>query len=117
MFIKDQIEKYINLAKVHQSVDYADKKSVKQSNKAMDNMIELAKEINNFENGIDEFSKLLDFDEFDLKYYAAFHILEYMNAIDSIKTRCLGLIKDRAIKENNLGYKYWLSDWEKANNK
>jgi hypothetical protein len=113
MNLHDYINKYISLVQIHQSVDFSSKKSVKQGNKAMDQMIDIAKVLNNIEGGLNEFLKILDMDKLELKYYASFHIVEHMNPNESIKERCLILIRSKAEKEDILGYKYWLKSWDK----
>lgn len=113
MAINEYITRYILLSKIHlNNINNDDEKSVKLGNKAIDEMDEIAKILNETKGGIEAFATLLDSEEKEVKYYAAMQILNDMNPDVHIQEKCLSLVREKIEKENSFAYKLWLKDWE-----
>lgn len=95
------------------SVDLADKKSVKAGNKAMMEMIKIVKLLSNREDGMDEFSKLLSIEDSYIRCYSAIHIIEHIYPNKELRERCLSIIRYVVEKDDHIGYRYWLKEWDK----
>lgn len=116
MTINERIERYKNLAAICADMDYADKKSVKAKNKAVDEMYEIVSSLTKDfgENGIREFEKLLNINENKTNVWASVHLLEKLTPSDDTKSQSLKIIYDISLGNSveALGFRYWLKDWE-----
>ncbi len=111
----DYLEEYRRLAKIHLTVDFADIKSVRKGNRAIVAMSSIAKEVSaEFADGLDTFALLLEDSETEIRYYAAFDLLHFLKPSLNVETKALNLIKERAKRENHIGYQIWLKNWEKG---
>ena len=110
------IDTYLECAKTHYHIDYADKISVKRGNKAVTTMIGIAKLINEkYPERIEDFSSLLNTTTNRIDIWAAHHILEHMNYSNSMEKRALAVIKKYSKENtaNGLGNRMWLDEWKK----
>lgn len=89
------VEDYKKCVKVHFNIDYEDKKSISRGNKAVSDMIQIAKEINNkFPEKISDFCKLLQVRENKTDIWVAHHILEHMSYTKEIEKKAIKLSKN-----------------------
>lgn len=110
------IDTYLECAKIHFDIDYADKGSVKRGNKAVTTMIGIAKIINEkYSERIEDFSTLLNNTSNRVDIWVAHHILEHMNYSNSLEKRALAVIKKYSKQNtvNGLGNRMWLDEWKK----
>lgn len=110
------INTYLECAKIHNDIDYADKSSVKRGNKAVTTMIVIAKIINEkYSERIEDFSTLLNNSSNRVDIWVAHHILEHMNYSNSLEKRALAVIKKYSKENtaNGLGNRMWLDEWKK----
>ena len=78
--LKELLNRYVELARIHASTDYGDSCSVKQANNAVDEMISISRDISLLgEIGLEAFATLLDVSTNKVHLWAAHHILEHMN--------------------------------------
>ena len=110
------IDKYLECAKIHYDIDYADKSSVKRGNKAVTTMIGIAKIINEkYPERIEDLSTLLNTTSNRVDIWVAHHILEHMNYSNILEKRALAVIKKYSKENtaNGLGNRMWLDEWKK----
>lgn len=112
MNLIELIEDYKKMVQICNSIDYSDKKSVKNNNKAVKRMYQIVNIIKEEfgENGIYEFGKLLDNHDDRTKLWASVQMLEKM-AVDSItEQKALTIIKKEALQ--SIGMEYWLKSYQ-----
>lgn len=111
------IQEYLELTKVCAMTDYAEKKSIKQHNKSVDRMYEIAEKIGYEQTTetIEDFAKLLDISSNRTNVWAAVHILERIPAEKAVEEKALNIIKQVAAGDSaeSLGFKIWLRDYKK----
>ena len=111
------ILEYLELAKVFSLTDYADKKSVKQHNKSVDRMYEIAEKIGyeQTEETVEDFAKLLDVTTDKTNVWAAVHILERIPAAKPVEEKALSIIKHVAdgVSAESFGFKICLDNYKK----
>ena len=113
--LKELLNRYVELARIHASIDYGDLRSVKQANNAVAEMISISRNVSLMgELGLEAFATLLDVSTNKVNLWAAHHILEHMNFSKSLEQRTLGIIRENAKGEgpDALGERWWLKDWE-----
>jgi hypothetical protein len=94
------IEQYRNRATVHAATDIADHASVHRGNRAAGSMRETAARIGAMgQDAMERFGLLLDEPQDDVRYWAAFHILEVMPAPPALVDRAFALLEERAREE------------------
>lgn len=109
-------DEYIECAKITQDIDYADKKSVKISNKAVDRMIQISKYISTrYSLRIRDFAALLDINNYMIDIWVAHHILENMNYLPELESKALDVIAKYSKQDfiEGLGNRMWLEQWKK----
>lgn len=120
MEIDKLIAEYKEQAAICAKTDYADKKSVRQNNKAVDRMYAIVTTIDrNFgPDGIVKFQELLDVKENNIDLWSATHLLEHLKVETSIEKKALTIIETVAKGKGveALGYQYWLKDWYEKRN-
>ncbi len=114
--LSELINEYKEQAVICSAIDYDNKDSVKVNNNAVKRMYEIIDTIvSQFgDNGVKEFSTLLDITDHGINIWAAPHLLEKMKTDVSTETKALAIIKDAAKQDNvhALGFQYWLKEWE-----
>ena len=113
--LKDLLDRYKELARVHAGIDYGDSRSVNQGNNAVDEMISISRDVSLMgEIGLEAFATLLDISTNQVNLWAAHHILEHMNFTKALEQRALGIIRENSKVEslNADGERWWLKDWE-----
>ena len=119
MTLDKLIDEYKTLPKICASTNYADKKSVKENNKAVERMYQIVSLINDFGlEGTQIFKKLLNISDYDTNVWAATHLLEKLSFDKPTATLALQIIETVASGDDirATGYKMWLKDY-KLNNK
>lgn len=110
------IEEYKRLVRICFEIDYSNKKSVKENNKAVDRMYQIVILIKeNGQQGITEFQKLLDISEFNTKTWAAIHTLEKLPIDKKTEAKALKIVKDysKGDSVDAIGTQYWLNEWQR----
>jgi hypothetical protein len=118
--MKELLNRYEELARIHANSDYGDSRSVKKANDAVDEMISISRDVGLMgEGGLEAFSALLDVSTNKVHLWAAHHILEHMNISKSLERRALGIIRENAKGDSAdaLGERWWLKDWEEKHKK
>jgi len=106
------IQQFKNHAKTHLKIDYANKKSVKEGNKAVNKMFDIAQKI--FSKGqMDEFIELLTVKDNKIDLWTAHILLERLNAQGNTAQNALAVIKGYASLDtpDSFGEKLWLEHW------
>ena len=114
--LKQLLDRYEELARIHAGIDYGDSRSIKQGNDAVDEMISISRDVSLMgEIGLEAFATLLDVSTNKVQLWAAHHILEHMNFSKGLEQRALGIIRENCKGENPnaLGERWWLKDWGK----
>jgi len=103
------IEQFVNLAKVHASIDYGNPNSVKEGNSAADSMRLIALILYE-SNKIEELLSLLEHQYAGL--WVAFIVADFDNVSAAQIKRCIDLIRSLANGDSvdSLGAKYWLEE-------
>jgi len=118
MTLDKLIDEYKTLPKICASTNYADKKSVKENNKAVDRMYEIVSLVNDFgQEGTKMFSLLLDISDNKTNIWAATHLLEKL-PFDESKGRLALQIIEKVANGDDLtatGYQMWLKEYELKN--
>lgn len=112
MKLKALIDEYIQMASICNNVDYSDKKSVRNNNKAVDKMYEIVQIINTDfgKDGISEFIKLIDETENEANLWASVQMLEKMTVDKITEEKALRIIEQEA--KQSIGMQYWLRDYQ-----
>ena len=107
------IDEYKEMAQICYHIDYSNKKSVKNNNKAVDRMYQIVNIINSDfgGDGINEFKKLIYYKENKTDLWAAVHMLEKMEIDKATMQKALTIIKQEA--KQSVGLEYWLKAYEK----
>jgi hypothetical protein len=110
---EDLIEQFKENATVHFNIDYADKKSVKAGNKAVDHRFQIAGKLKDA-GRFNEFAALLTCKEYRVNVWAAHILLERLNAAGSTAEQALSVITELANADdiNSHGEKLWLEQWQ-----
>ena len=118
MTLDKLIDEYKTLPKICALTNYADKKSVKANNKAVDRMYEIVSLVNDFgPKGTKTFSALLDISDHKTNIWAATHLLEKLAFEEPTGIRALQIIEEVA-KGDDLqaaGYQIWLKNYKLSN--
>jgi hypothetical protein len=111
MMLKEKIEIYKKQAYITSKIDYSNKKTIAENNRAVDKMYKIIKSLEDSE--IESFYILLD--DLYAKKWIAHQLIETQNNLpkDIIK-KCFSIVESLA-KENTLesaGEKIWLNEWK-----
>lgn len=112
------IEKYIKKYQITQSTDYAETKSVKKHNSAMDACRKIASQIqSDFPELKEEFCNLLYSDIPGLPILVAHHMIEVMKYDDEHKAEALRTIYNKTKEDSadGFGNKLWLDKYLQEN--
>ena len=91
------IEQYRNHAAVHAAIDFADRGSVRRGNRAAGALRDIATRIGTMgQDAMERFGLLLGEPRDDVRYWAAFHILEVMPAPPALVDRAFAVLEERA---------------------
>ncbi len=116
--MEEYIQKFKELQKITDEVDFNNPVSVKLNNKAMDEKIELLKLINSLqENEIRSFMESILNIDGKFNTDNAFLILDFMHPPKDIIDKCLFEIKEKIKREGVFAHKLWLKNWYKKNHK
>lgn len=111
------IDEYIELTRICSTTDYSDKKSVRQHNKSVNRMYEIAEKIGyeDTTETINDFIKLLDISENKTNVWAAVHMLERIPVDSNAEIKALEIIKRIANGDSAeaMGFQIWLDDYKK----
>lgn len=105
------IDQYRECARVCSTIDYADKSSVKRSNKAVDKMYQIVQTANNKgPQSIADLATLLD--EPDCAKWLAHQLVEKAAITKEIKNKCFSIVETLAKGESAeaLGERLWLKE-------
>lgn len=120
MEIDKLIVEYKEQAAICAKTDYADKKSVRQNNKAVDRMYAIVATIDRDfgPDGVAKFQVLLDIKENNIDLWTATHLLERLKVEKSTEQKALTIIETvaKGIGVEALGYQYWLKKWYEQKN-
>lgn len=108
------IDKYIEKFQITQLTDYAETKSVKKHNRAMDACREIASQIqSDFPELKEEFYNLLDSDIPELSILVAHHMIEVMKYDNDHKAKALRTIYNKTKEDSvdGFGNKLWLKNY------
>ena len=110
--LNDLIEEYKKMAKICHNIDYQDKKSVANNNKAVHRMYKIIDTIKlEFSTaGVDEFAKLLDDQDNRADLWAAVQMLEKMEVDSTTEQKALKIIEIEA--RESMGMDYWLKTYK-----
>lgn len=110
--IDELINEYQEMTFICSQIDYADMKSVKRNNKAVDRMSEIMNMISTKygEDGVQQISKLLDVKINRTNIWAAVQILEKLSVDEATENKALDVIRKDA--ETSIGMQYWLKDYK-----
>ena len=116
MNIESLIEDYKKQTKICAEVDYAERRSVKKNNKAVDRMYQIVALIseNDSQNKIDSFAELLKEEKNKTNLWSAIHLLEKLNFNKQHEKDALKIIQKAAKGDGTeaLGLQYWLKDYK-----
>lgn len=115
---EELIAEYIECAERCQSVDYGDKKSVQQYNKASDRMRVIVDEVVELgPDAVQQFTSVLDIEA--ASGWAAHHLVEKTDLAPDFLTRCFGKVEEMMSKAeaesrpaDAMGEKMWLQEWK-----
>jgi hypothetical protein len=98
MNIENLKERYLKLTKICAETDYADKKSVRKNNSAVNEMCKILESISESENQTDiqKFAKLLNVEENRTNLWVATQMLEKLNVDKRTEQKALKIIKNVA---------------------
>lgn len=108
------IDKYIEKFRITQSTDYAETKSVKKHNRAMDACRKIASQIqSDFPELKEDFYSLLDSDIPELSILVAHHMIEVMKYDNNHKAKALRTIYNKTKEDSvdGFGNKLWLKNY------
>ncbi|MDY2588508.1 hypothetical protein [Winogradskyella aquimaris] len=119
MNIESLKEKYLKLTKICAETDYADKKSVRKNNSAVNEMYKIVELISENDNGIEiqKFAELLTVKENRTNLWVATHMLEKLNVDNKTEQQALKILKKVASGNGTdaIGYKSWLNNYKLKN--
>lgn len=108
------IDKYIEKFQITQLTDYAETKSVKKHNRAMDACRKIASQIqSDFPELKEDFYNLLDSDIPELSILVAHHMIEVMKYDNDHKAKALRTIYNKTKEDSvdGFGNKLWLKNY------
>jgi hypothetical protein len=98
--LQQLLEKYRKYAMIHHQVVLGDKVSVKKGNRAANQLIRIAEQINGeFANGAEAFSALLNEREYKIDCWAAFHLIERIKSNEQQQQKALAVIESYVCSE------------------
>lgn len=111
MKLKALIDEYKQMVSICNNVDYSDKNSVRNNNKAVDKMYNIVQTINTDfgKDGVAEFTKLIDETENEINLCASIQMLEKMTVDKITEEKALRIIEQEA--KQSIGMQYWLRDY------
>ena len=119
MNIENLKERYLKLTKICAETDYADKKSVRINNSAVNEMYKILESISEFENQADiqKFAELLNIEENRTNLWVATQMLEKLSVDKKTEQKALKLIKKVANGNGTeaMGFQSWLSEYRIKN--
>ncbi len=119
------IREYINCATVCANVDYADRVSVRNNNKAVDRMRAIVDEITSTDSPLlSDLLALLDSDDNDVASgWIAHHLVEMANLNSADIRKCFSKVEEMIETADKcldgataLGERMWLEEWRKKRN-
>jgi hypothetical protein len=115
------IDEYKEMVKNCHQVDYEDKKALKRNNDSVTRMYDIIDKVRKEfgDDGIEEFKKLLDIQDYRTNLWAATHLLEKTTLDKSTEDKALSIIENIASGDDAtaLGSRYWIKDWKSKRNK
>ena len=116
--LEKQLERYRELARIHERIDYGDSSSIGRANNAADEMARIYRAVSAEASGLDSFIKLLDEPTAKIQLWAAHHLLEHAHLSESMETKALEIIKlySQGDDPDAYGEQLWLKDWESKRN-
>ena len=108
----------INILKAN-NTDYENQTSVKQSNQAVDKYRTEARYIaENYRRKLNDFAKLLDDEDINIKLCSAICLVELMGCSKRVYLKSIKVVKELLIScslspGTAIGMKYWLMDYDK----
>jgi len=119
MNIENLKERYLELTKTCAETDFADKKSVRKNNSAVNEMYTIIDLISESENQVEiqNFAELLNVKENRTNLWAAAQMLEKLNVDQKIEQKALNIIKNVANGNGTeaMGFQSWLSEYKIQN--
>jgi hypothetical protein len=119
MNIENIKERYLKLAKICDETDYADKKSVRKNNSAVNEMYKIIDLISESENQfeIKSFAELLNVENNRTNLWVATQMLEKLNVDQKTEQPALKIIKNVATGNGTetMGFQSWISEYQIQN--
>jgi hypothetical protein len=114
MDLENLLEEYYKCVDICFKIDYTNKKTISDNNRAVKKMYAILNEIKqNNKEDIKYFYELLD-NEIARKWFS-YQLLELFKVDQKIEKKALKIIKKLSKKE--IGEKYWLNEYKKRKNK
>jgi hypothetical protein len=117
MPLTNLIDEYKSLAEVCAKIDYSDKKSIRNNNKAVGRMYKIVEKIRDDfgVEGLSQFQELLDVPTYKTNLWVAIQMLEKTTVSREVENKALKIIEEEAKGEttNALGTSIWLKDYKK----
>ena len=114
--LQQLLEQYRKYALIHYQVVLGDKASVKKGNRAANQLIKIAEQIDReFANGAEAFSALLNERGYKIDCWAAFHLIERIKSNKQQQQKALAVIESYAQSDDidAPGIKLWLKNRNK----
>lgn len=119
MNIESLKERYLKLTKICSEADYADKKSVRKSNSAVNEMYKILESLSESKNesDIQKFAEMLNIDENRTNIWVTTQMLEKLNVDKKTEQKALRIIKNVANgnRTEAMGFQSWLSEYQIKN--
>jgi len=116
--LDELIDHYRQQVEITSKIDYLNKKTVRENNKAVNVMYEIVELIKNKfgDEGTVKFSLLLDVQDDITPLWVAPQMLQKMKITEEIKKKALRIIEEIADSEHPsaTGFKMWLEDYYKT---
>lgn len=115
---EELIDKYLECVLIHSKIDYADMKSVRRGNRAVDSMMKIVETIRDkHPDRVPDFANLLSVGEYKTSGWVAHHIVRYFEGSPDLVNRAISVIEEYATKDTveGLGNRMWLEAWRKEN--
>ena len=105
------IDEYKTLVAVTKVIDYADRRTIQRSNKAVSRMYELVRTVvRSGPAGIEELASLLD--DPAAAQWLAHQLVECADLPKAIEDKCFRVVEGLAAADDGIGEQYWLKEWK-----